>query len=152
MYKACGGLHCVTIAVMYVCRFCLYHYVDTYKKILLFLYFLSAGHISVEYEVFIHHFSQIVSSISARALSPYFVQQNIISPSDHLEIINATSSNKASGLLLSTISSALKANFTKIFYKFLDITEQYGSLDSANVIGTIRKKLLQLKSNDKGIS
>ena len=111
-----------------------------------------AGHISVEYEVFIHHFSQIVSSISARALSPYFVQQNIISPSDHLEIINATSPNIASGLLLSTISSALNADFTKIFYKFLDITEHYGSLDSANVIGTIRKKLLQLKSNDKGTS
>ena len=113
---------------------------------------MSAGHISAEYEVFIHYFSQIVSSISARALSPYFVQQDIISPSDHLEIINATSTNKATGLLLSTISSALKANFTTIFYKFLDIIEQYGSLDSANMIGTIRKKLLELQSNDKGIS
>ena len=115
-------------------------------------YFLTTGHISVEYEAFIHHFSQIVSSISAVALSPYFVQQNIISPSEQLEVFNATSSIKASGLLLSPISSALKAGFTKIFYKFLDITEQHGSMDSAMVTGAIRKKLLQLKSNDKGIS
>ena len=95
-----------------------------------------------------------MSSISAVTLSPYFVQQNIISPPEQLEIfnINATSPNKASGLLLSKISFALKAGFTKIFYKFLDISEQHGSMDSVMVTGVIRKKLLELKSKDKGIS
>ena len=109
-------------------------------------------YISAEYEVFVHYFSQIVSSISAVALSPYFVQQKIISPSEQLEIFNATSPNKASGLLLSKISSAIKAGFTKFFYKFLDVTEQHGSIDSAMVTGAIRKKLLEMKSKDKGIS
>ena len=112
---------------------------------------IPTGHISAEYEVFIYYFSQIVSSISAVALSPYFVQQNIISPSEQLEIFNSTSPNKAAGLLLSKISSALKAGFTKIFYAFLDITEQHGSIDSAMVTGVIRKKLLELKSNGKGM-
>ena len=119
---------------------------------LLSLCFTPIEHISAEYEVFIHCFSQIVSSISAVALSPYFVQQNIISPSEQLEIFNTASPNKASGLLLSKISSALKAGFTKIFYTFLDITEQHGSMDSAMVIGVIRKKLLELRSKDKGNS
>ena len=113
---------------------------------------MSTEHISAEYEVFIHYFSQIVSSISAVALSPYFVQQNIISPSEQLEIFNVTSPNKASGLLLSKISSAMKAGFTKTFYKLLDITEQHGSIDSVMVTTAIRKKLLELKSKDKGIS
>ena len=93
-----------------------------------------------------------MSSTSAVALSPYFVQQNIISSSEQLEIFNSTSRNKASGLLLSKISFALKAGFIKTFYKFLDITEQHGSMDSAMVTGVIRKKLLELESKDKGIS
>ena len=127
-------------------------YILTHKKILLLLCFLSAGHISAEYEVFIHHFSQIVSSLSAVALSPYFVQQNIISSTVQQEIFNTTSPYKASWLLLSKISTALKASFPTVFYKFLDITEQHGSMDSAVVTGAIRKKLLELKSNNKGIS
>ena len=150
MYKIIVGLPCYNCNHVHLKIPCIY--IFTYKKILLLLYFLTTGHISVEYEAFIHHFSQIVSSISAVALSPYFVQRNIISPSEQLEVFNATSPNKASGLLLSPISSAIKAGFTKIFYTFLDITEQHGSMDSAMVTGAIRKKLLQLKSNDKGIS
>ena len=116
------------------------------------MYFTPIEYISAECEVFIHYFSQIVSSISAVALSPYFVQQNIISPPEQMEIFNATSPTKASGLLLSKISYALKAGFTKIFYAFLDITEQHGSMDSARVTGVIRKKLLELKSKEKGNS
>ena len=114
--------------------------------------FTTAEHLSVEYEVFIHYFSQIVTSMSAVALSPYFVQQNIISPPEQLEIFNAALPNKAAGLLLSNISSALKAGLTKVFYKFLDITEQYGSIDCINVTNAIRKKLLRLKSKDEGIT
>ena len=113
---------------------------------------MSTEYISAEYEVFIHYFSLIVMSISAKALSPYFVQQNIISPLDQMEIWNATSPNKASGLLLNKISSALKAGFTTIFYKFLDITENHGSMDSVKVTGAIRKRLLELSSKYKGIS
>ena len=101
--------------------------------------------------MFIHYFSQIVTSISALALSPYFVEQKLISPSEQLEIFNATSPNKAASLLLSNISSALKAGITKVFYKFLDITEQHGNIDSINVANAIRKKLFKLKSKDKGI-
>ena len=114
------------------------------------MYFTPIECVSAEHEVYIHCFSQIISSISAVALSPYFVQQNIISPSEQLEIFNTTSPNKASGLLLSKISSALKAGFTKIFYTFLDITEQHGSMDSARVTGVIRKKLQELRSKYKG--
>ena len=124
----------------------------TLQIVLLSLYFIPIEHISAEYEVFIHYFSQIVSNISAVALSPYFVQQNIISPPEQLEIFNATSPNKASGLLLSKIFYALKAGFTKIFYTFLDITERHGSMDGARVTGVIKKKLLELKSKDKGNS
>ena len=98
-----------------------------------FYYVVTTEHHSAEHDVFIHYFSQIVTSISAVALSPYFVQQNIISPPEQLEIFNTTLPNKAAGLLLSNISSALKAGITKVFYKFLDITEQHGSIDSINV-------------------
>ena len=101
--------------------------------------------------MYIHYFSQIVTSISAVALSPYFVQQNIISPSEQLEIFNATLRNKAASLLLSNISSALKAGITKVFYNFLDITEQHGNIDSINVTNAIRKKLSKLKSKDEGM-
>ena len=101
--------------------------------------------------MFVHYFSQIVTSIPAVALSPYFVQQNIISPSEQLEIFNATLPNKAASLLLSNISSALKAGITKEFYKFLDITEQHGNIDSINVTNAIRKKLFKLKSKNEGI-
>ena len=91
-----------------------------------------------------------MTSISAVALSPYFVEQNIISPSEQLEIFNATLPNKAACLLLSNISSALKAGITKVFYKFLDIIEQHGSIDSINVANAIKKKLFKLKSKDEG--
>ena len=115
------------------------------------LLFVTTEQLSAEYEVFIHYFSQIVTSISPVALSPYFVQQNIISPPEQLEIFNATLPNKAAGLLLRNISSALKAGITTVFYKFLDITEHHGSIDSINVANAIRKKLFELKSKDEGI-
>ena len=102
--------------------------------------------------MFVHCFNQIVTSISAVALSPYFVQQNIISPSEQLEVFNATLHlNKAAGLMLSNISTALKAGITKVFYKFLDTTEQHGSIDSINVANAIRKTLFELKSENEGI-
>ena len=101
--------------------------------------------------MFIHYFSQIVTSISAVALSPYFVQRNIISPSEQLEIFNANLPNKAACLLLSNISFALKAGITKVFYQFLDIAEQHGNIDSVSVTNAIRKRLIKLKSKDEGI-
>ena len=51
------------------------------------------------------------------------------------------------------MSCALDAEITEDFYKFLDITEQFGSIDSKTVITAMRKKLLEMKSTkDKGIS
>ena len=89
-------------------------------------------------------------TISAKALSPYFVQQNIISPSEQLEIFDAASPNKRACLLLSNVSSALKAGINKVFYQFLDITEQHGNIDSISVTNNIRKKLTKLKCKDEG--
>ena len=42
------------------------------------------------------------------------------------------------------------SGFNEGFYKFLDITEQYGSDESKRVTTAIREKLLKLKSEDKG--
>ena len=103
---------------------------------------------STEYEVFIHYYSQIVTSLSAVALSPYFVKEKIISTADQSLIFNTPVQTTAASLLLSKISSALKAGINESFYKFLDITEQYGSIDSKNVITAIRKKL---KAENKGM-
>ena len=115
----------------------------------MFLCFLSTEHHLAEYEVFIQYYSQLVISLSAKTLSPYFVAQNIISSVDQLEIFCTPSPIKAAGLLLNKISSALNAGITEGFYRFLDIVEHYGSIDSENVITAIRKKLLEV-SNDKG--
>lgn len=102
--------------------------------------------LSVEYEVFIEFFSQIVDVIPAVALSGHFVQENIISPQDQLEIFKVTLPINAAGLLLNKISIPLKGGNNKIFYKFLDITEQHGNIDSKTLIDDIRKTLLELKS------
>ena len=123
----------------------MFTHISEYLKLFIVFIFIPTEHISAEYEVFVHYFSQIISNISAVALSPYFVQQNIISPSDQLEVFNATSLNKASGLLLRNISFALKAGYTKIFYIFLDITEEHGSNDIEKVSSVIRRKLSELK-------
>ena len=103
----------------------------------------------MEYEAFICYYSQIVNCSSAKALSPHFVAQNIISQAEHMEICSVPSPIKAAGLLLSKISCALSVGITEDFYKFLDITEQYGSIDSKTVTTGIRKKIL--KCQDKGI-
>ena len=116
--------------------------------------FLSTEHLLPEHEVFVNYFSQIVSSIPAEALSQYFVQYKIISPPEQLEIYDALPNyKKAAGLLLSKISTALKAGVTEVFYKFLDITEQYGTDDSLVVISAIRKKLslLEYELNYEGL-
>jgi len=102
---------------------------------------LSVQQCSREYEVFIQHFSQIVNSLSAQALSPYFVAQNIISPEDQLEILTITSPRRAASLLLSRISSAVEAGVNESFYRFLDILEQHGNVDSKQVLFTIRRDL-----------
>ena len=108
---------------------------------------------SAEYEVFICYYSQIVNSLSVKTLSLHFVSHNIITYVEQLEISSVPSPIKAAGLLLNKISCALVAGITEDFYKFLDITEQYGSIDSKTVITTMRKKLLDMKSTqDKGIS
>ena len=108
---------------------------------------------SAEYEVFICYYSQIVNSLSVETLSPCFVSHNIITPAEQLEIFSVPSPIKAAGLLLSKISCAVHAEITEDFYKFLDITEHFGSIDSKTVITAVRKKLLEMKSTkDKGIS
>jgi len=91
-----------------------------------------------------------VNSLSAKTLSPYFVAEEIISIADQSLISNAVIETVAASLLLSNVSSALKAGIVESFYKFLEITEQHGNIDSKNVISAIRKKLQELKSKDKG--
>ena len=83
------------------------------------------------------------------ALSPYFVKEKIISTADQSLIFNAPIQTTAASLLLSKISSALRAGINDSFYKFLDITEQYGSIDSKAVITAIREVL---KTKEKGNS
>ena len=93
-----------------------------------------------------------MNSLSVETLSPYFVSQNIITSAEQLEIYGVLSPIKAAGLLLSKISHALDVEITEGFYKFLDIAEQYGSIDSKTVITAMKKKLLEMKSTkDKGI-
>ena len=117
---------------------------------LICFYLILTEDLSVECEVFIHYYSQIVNTLSAKTLSPYFVAQGIILPANQEEISNVHSPTKAAGLLLCSISSALMSGYNEGFYKFLDITEQYGSDDSKRVTKAIRQKLLELKSEDKG--
>lgn len=81
------------------------------------------------------------------ALSPYFVKEKIISTADQSLIFSTPVQTTAASLLLSKISCALKAGINEGFYKFLDITEQYGNIDSKNVITAMRKKL---KAKSKG--
>ena len=97
--------------------------------------------------MFICYYSQIVNNLSVETLSPHFVAQNIISQAEQMEIFGVLSPIKAAGLLLSKISSALSIGITEGFYKFLDITEKFGNIDSKAVTSAIRKKL---KSKDKG--
>lgn len=117
----------------------------------MFIYYLilPTEYHSVEYEVFIRYYSSIVNSLSAKTLSPFFVTENIISTTDESVILNTPVKTIAASLLLSNISSELKAGINECFYKFLDITEQHGSIDSKDVITAIRKKL---QSEDKGIT
>ena len=89
--------------------------------------------------------------MSAKALSPHFVTENIISDQDHQEILNVTSHVKAASLLLSKVSFALRVDYNESFYKFLDITEQYGNIESKTIVATIKKKLLDLKSEVQGM-
>jgi len=115
---------------------------------------LSTGYHSVEYDVFIQYFSQIVNSLSVQSLSAHFVAHNIISQEDQLEILSIVSPRKAASFLLSRISFAVKAGVNESFYKFLNISEQYGSIDSRNVSLALKEKLsgLKNKSSGKGIS
>ena len=107
---------------------------------------------SAEYEVYIHYYSQIVNSLPVETLTPHFVSHKIISPAEQLEISSVPSPIKAAGLLLSKISCALDAGITESFYKYLNITEKYGSIDSKTVTTAIRKRLLEIKSTkDKGM-
>ena len=101
---------------------------------------------SAEYEVYICYYSQIVNSLPVETLSPHFVSHNIISPAEQLKILRVPSPIEAAGLLLSKISCALDAGITEGFYKFLDINEQYGSIDSKTVNIAMRKRLLEVKS------
>ena len=114
---------------------------------------LSTEHHSLECEVFIQYYSQIVNilSASAKELSTEFVQNDIILHERQQEIFSIPSPTKAAGLLLNTISSALISGCNKGFYKFLDITEQYDNSDIKHLISAIRKKLLVLEPKDKGI-
>lgn len=94
-----------------------------------------------------------MNSLSVETLSPYFVSHNIITVAERMEILGVLSPIKAAGLLLHKISCALDAEITEDFYKFLNFTEQYGSIDSKTVITAMRKKLLEMKSpKHKGIS
>ena len=113
---------------------------------------LAEYEVSAEYEVYICYYSQIVNSLPVETLSPYFVSDKIISPAEQLEISSVPSPIKAAGLLLIKISCALDAGITESFYKFLNITEKYGSIDSKTVTSAIRKRLLEMKSTkDKGM-
>ena len=110
-------------------------------------------HHSAEYEVYICYYSQIVNTLPVTTLSPHFVSHNIILPAEQLEISSVPSPIKAAGLLLSKISCALDAGITEGFYNFLEINEQYGSIDSKTVNTAMRKRLLEMKSTkDKGIN
>ena len=104
-------------------------------------YFIPVKHCSREYEVFIKHFSEIVNSLTAQALSPYFVARNIISPEDQLEILSVTSPRKAASLLLTRVSSAVEVGVNESFYRFLDIIEQHGNSDSKQILLAIRRDL-----------
>lgn len=101
--------------------------------------------------MFIRYYSQLVCCMSAKAMSPYFVTENIISDQDHQKILNVTSHVKAASLLLSKVSFALKADFNESFYKFLNITEQYGNIESKTIATAIKKKLLDLKCEVQGV-
>ena len=80
------------------------------------------------------------------------MSHKIISPAEKSEISSVPSPIKAAGLLLSKISCALEAGINETFYKFLDITEKYGSIDSKTLTTAIRKRLMEIKSTkDKGM-
>ena len=114
------------------------------------MYVVSTEYVSVEHEVFINYYSQIVCCMSAKSLCRYFVAENIILQDENDEICAVPSDIKAAGLLLSKIYAALKAEVNIIFYKFLDIIEQHDKSESISIITAIRKELSDLKSTVKG--
>ena len=104
-----------------------------------------------EYEVFTKFYSKISGSLSVSTFCPHLVTEEIITHTEQMEILNS-SQTEAPSLLLSKISSTLKAGLTQSFYKFLDISDSYGNIDCKAVTTNIRKRLLELKSkcNVKG--
>ena len=133
---------------VYVTKALLIHFMCLYNL----CYFLPTEHLSLECEVFIHYYSQIVNSVSANvlSLSQYFVSEEIILPTNLQEISSIHSPTKAAGLLLNNISSALMSGSNEGFYKFLEVAERYGSDASKLVMSAIREKLIELKPKVKG--
>ena len=125
----------------------LFESLDFVTSLKMITFFIPTDLHSAEYEVFIQYFSQIVNSLSVQSLSAHFVAQNIISQEDQLEILSVTSPRKAVSFLLSRISSAVEAGVNESFYRFLDITEKYGSIDNRNISLAIKGKLLRCKES-----
>ena len=102
---------------------------------------VTAELLPAEQEVFVHYFSQLVTSMPAKSMSEYFVQHEIISPQEQQQIFSVASAYKAAGLLLTNIFSAVKIGITAVFYMFLNIVERHGSFDCTSVIKAMRKRL-----------
>ena len=130
---------------------CMSAYLSYWRNLLVDLsvtfYIFYTEVMSPECQVFIQYYSQIVNNMSAKSLCPHFVAKNIILSENQDEIVSATSSKKAAMLLLSSISCALETEIVESFYKFLDIVEQHGNVDSRDVALAIRRKLSKLKLN-----
>ena len=100
---------------------------------------------SLEYTVLIDYYSKLVDSLSAKKLTHHFVSRKIISPKDEEEILRpSTSTIRGNTLILSKVVNPLKAGFKNCsdgFYEFLNILEDYGSVDNKSLSLAIRNQL-----------
>ncbi|XP_065908416.1 uncharacterized protein [Dysidea avara] len=104
----------------------------------------------LEYSVLIDYYSKLVDSLSAKQLTHHFVSHKIISPKDEEEILRpSTSTIRGNALILGKVVNPLKAGFKNCsdgFYQFLNILEDYGSVDNKSLSLAIRN---QLSTNGK---
>jgi len=118
-------------------------------------YFIASlvGDMLAEYGIFANYYSKLVDTIPANNLSHYFVSENVISLTDHEEIIKPTTpSHAAAQLLLNKVLFMLKEQRSvDYFNKMLSIMENHGDCATRILSQEINSKRLQIYNGKKSI-
>ena len=113
---------------------------------------MHAGSISVEFNIFIEHYSKLVDIMEAKSILKYFIEEKVILPREAESITMTTSSKRAAELLLMKISAPLQAGFKDCsanFNKLLNIIKQHGNIAAIELCIDIEKKLSKMRTGDQ---